>query len=101
MNRIYGGGSAASVKIDPQRSSKREEDESMKSIPDGFDPIFNSGTSHFDGENAYIKIKPMRLSKGFESSDINRAASDVFEATESSSFSAISRGTSIGTLENN
>jgi len=42
----------------------------------------------------------MRLSKGFDSGDINHRASEVFDNTETSSVSAMSRGTSIGTLDN-
>lgn len=51
-------------------------------------------------ENSHIKIKPMRLSKGFDSGDMNHQTSEAaFEATETSSFSALSRGTSIGAQE--
>ena len=41
----------------------------------------------------------MRLSKGFDSGDIHHG-NEVFENTETSSVSAMSRGNSIGTLEN-
>ena len=51
-------------------------------------------------ENSHIKIKPMRLSKGFDSGEINQNNNEnTFEATETSSFSALSRGTSIGAHE--
>lgn len=42
----------------------------------------------------------MRLSKGFEQhNELVSKAKEVFEQTETSSYSAMSRGTSIGTLE--
>ena len=51
-------------------------------------------------ENSHIKIKPMRLSKGFDSGEINQNNNEnTFEATETSSFSALSRDTSIGAQE--
>ena len=118
MNRIYGGnGSASFNQIDVSRgqilsrqtekgaasSSSQAGLETLKSLPAGFDPIFNaSSNSNFVNENSHIKIKPMRLSKGFDSGEINTQNNNIentFEATETSSFSALSRGTSIGAQE--
>lgn len=42
----------------------------------------------------------MGLSKGFESGEMNRASESNFEATDTSSFSALSRGTSICAQDN-
>ena len=68
-------------------------------MPAGFDPIFNpAANSKTDG--SHIKIKPMRLSKGFD--EINNRMSEVFESSENSnaSYPAVFRGqASIGTLE--
>ena len=115
MNRVYGGGSGSTSfnQIDVSRGqiqSRQTEKgasnkgsshagglETLKSLPAGFDPIFNSkANSNFVNENSHIKIKPMRLSKGFDSGEINQTNENTFEATETSSFSALSRGTSIG-----
>ena len=74
--------------------------ETVKSLPAGFDPIFNaSSNATFTNENSHIKIKPMRRSKGFDSGEISQTHENL-EATESSSVSAVSREASIGTLEN-
>ena len=46
--------------------------ETVKSLPAGFDPIFNaSSNATFTNENSHIKIKPMRRSKGFDSGEIS------------------------------
>ena len=88
MNRIYGGGGSQSsinraesnnqfppaptigqVRGDSTSVSTGNGGlESLKSLPAGYDPIFNpkANTKFASNENSHIKIKPMRLSKGFE-----------------------------------
>ena len=73
--------------------------ETVKSLPAGYDPIFNAGSNANFNDNSQIKIKPMRRSKGFDSGEISQTQ-DNLDATESSSISAVSREASIGTLEN-
>lgn len=73
--------------------------ETVKSLPAGFDPIFNAGSNANFNDNSHIKIKPMRRSKGFDSGEISQTQENL-DATESSSVSAVSREASIGTLEN-
>ena len=112
MNRIYGGAGATSASRGQVQSRQTDKGapaprgnsnaglETLKSLPAGFDPIFNqNANNNFANENSHIKIKPMRLSKGFDSGEINQASEATFEATETSSFSALSRGTSIGATE--
>ena len=73
--------------------------ETVKSLPAGYDPIFNAGSNATFNDNSQIKIKPMRRSKGFDSGEISQTQ-DNLDGTESSSVSAVSREASIGTLEN-
>lgn len=73
--------------------------ETVKSLPAGFDPIFNAGSNATFNDNSHIKIKPMRRSKGFDSGEISHTQENL-DATESSDVSAVSRDASIGTLEN-
>ena len=73
--------------------------ETVKSLPAGYDPIFNAGSNANFNDNSQIKIKPMRRSKGFDSGEISQTQENL-DATESSSISAVSREASIGTLEN-
>ena len=113
MNTIYGAASGESSsfnQIDVSRgqiqSSQTEEVgqgcgsktglETLNSLPAGFDPIFNpKANSNFVNDNSHIKINPMKLSKGFDSGIMNKKTTT--EATETSSFSALSRDKSSGT----
>ena len=45
--------------------------ETVKSLPAGYDPIFNAGSNANFNDNSHIKIKPMRRSKGFDSGEIS------------------------------
>ncbi len=80
MNRIYGGGGGGSSSFNnrgdqngPQLNSQTKLNndsssalETVKTLPEGFDPIFNQSSNAAFTDNTTIKIKPMRLSKGFE-----------------------------------
>lgn len=80
----------------------------MKSLPAGFDPIFNPlANNKYANDNSHIKIKPMRLSNGFEHQiDSMKSSKEaaMFENTETSQHSGhgggnVSRVSSIGTID--
>jgi hypothetical protein len=93
-------------KVDPNAPHNQNKEstsslqtlETVKSLPAGYDPIFSLNTNQSVANKSHIKIKPMRLSKGFEHSEYRRG-SEAFDNTETSSVSALSKGNSMGTLE--
>ena len=101
-NRISAAQTANRIDSATQPNANRGGEtalETVKSLPAGFDPIFNAGSNANFNDNSHIKIKPMRRSKGFDSGEISQTQENL-DATESSSVSAVSREASIGTLEN-
>ena len=101
-NRINAAQTANRIDSATQPNANGEGEtalETVKSLPAGYDPIFNAGSNANFNDNSQIKIKPMRRSKGFDSGEISQTQ-DNLDATESSSISAVSREASIGALEN-
>lgn len=82
MNRVYGGGASSgsasmnklegNIAVQLQNQVKKQgadngDLETVMSLPAGYDPIFNSKTNNsVNHDSSHIKIKPMRLSKGYE-----------------------------------
>ena len=102
VNRISAAQTANRIDSATQPNGNGEGEtalETVKSLPAGYDPIFNAGSNANFHDNSHIKIKPMRRSKGFDSGEISQTQENL-DATESSSISAVSREASIGTLEN-
>ena len=70
--------------------------ETLKSLPPGYDPVFNNANAaQYTNENSHIKIKPMRLSKGFDRASYLEA--DSSSPREEGSF--LPKGNSVGSLD--
>lgn len=63
---MYGGGSSSSSINCLENSNTSANLPSVKSLPAGHDPIFNPAVNSQFTDNSQIKIKPMRLSTGFD-----------------------------------
>ena len=75
MKRIHAGSQINKVDSNGTQSQNKESKlETIQNLPAGFDPIFSSKSNQTIVNSSNIKIKPMRLSKGFDFSEFNREA---------------------------
>lgn len=69
--------------------------ETLKSLPPGYDPVFNNANAaQYTNENSHIKIKPMRLSKGFD-----RASYHETDSSPREEKSFLPKGNSVSSLD--